>query len=168
MAGLLIAADEGIHQSLSERRRVSGATVGALEAFLATRGARTLGLRMEKSQANAQELARRLEGHLGVTRVLYPGLESHPTHANARSFMNGYGAMLSFETTGSGERASAVCERTELINHATSLGGIESTMERRAGIAGQETIPPTLIRFSVGCEDVDDLWADLDRALSEG
>ena len=167
LAGLLIAADEGVHESLSERRRISGATVGAMEAFLATRGARTLGLRMEKSQANAKELAGRLEGHRGVTRVLYPGLESHPTHANARSFMNGYGAMLSFETTGAGERASAVCERAELINHATSLGGIESTMERRAGIEGQETIPPTLIRFSVGCEDVDDLWADLDRALSQ-
>ena len=73
--------------------------------------------------------------------------------------------MMSFETTGTGERAGAVCERAELINHATSLGGIESTMERRAVIPGQETIPPTLIRFSVGCEDVEDLWADLTQAL---
>jgi len=137
-----------------------------MEAFLAIRGARTLGLRMERAQANAMALALRLEGHPGVTRVLYPGLESHPTHANAAAFMCGYGAMMSFETTGSGNRASAVCERVELINHATSLGGIESTMERRAVIPGQETIPPTLIRFSVGCEDVDDLWADLDQALT--
>jgi cystathionine gamma-synthase len=80
--------------------------------------------------------------------------------------MTGFGAMVSFETTGSGERATAVCARAELINHATSLGGVETTMERRASIAGQERIPPTLIRMSVGCEHVDDLWADLSRALA--
>ena len=73
--------------------------------------------------------------------------------------------MLSFETTGDGERASRFCEAARLINHATSLGGVESTMERRAVIPGQETIPETLIRFSVGCENVDDLWRDLDQAL---
>ena len=166
LAGLLIASSPELHNQLSERRRISGGSVGAMEAFLALRGARTLALRMEKAQANAMELAHRLDAHSGVTRVHYPGLQSHPTHANAASFMKGFGAMLSFETTGSGERASAVCDRIGLINHATSLGGIESTMERRAIIAGQETIPPTLIRFSVGCEDVEDLWSDLEQALS--
>jgi cystathionine gamma-synthase len=80
--------------------------------------------------------------------------------------MAGYGAMLSFEPTGSGERASEVCSRVELIHHATSLGGVESTMERRAVIPGQERIPPSLIRMSVGCENVDDLWADLTQAIS--
>ena len=80
--------------------------------------------------------------------------------------MNGFGAMMSFDVTGSGERASAFVEAAELINNATSLGGIESTMERRALIAGQENMPPTLIRFSVGCEHVEDLWRDLDRALA--
>ena len=79
--------------------------------------------------------------------------------------MSGFGAVLSFEPTGPGERASDVCARVELINHATSLGGVESTMERRAVIPGQERIPPALIRMSVGCEHVDDLWADLTRAL---
>ncbi len=97
--------------------------------------------------------------------MLYPGLPSHGTHAVAKSFMNGFGAMLSFETTGDGQRASEVCARAELINHATSLGGVESTMERRAVLAGQERIPPTLIRMSVGCEHVDDIWADLLQAL---
>jgi cystathionine gamma-synthase len=72
---------------------------------------------------------------------------------------------MSFETIGSGDQATEVCSRAELINHATSLGGVETTMERRATIAGQERIPPTLIRLSVGCEDVDDLWADLNHAL---
>ncbi len=79
--------------------------------------------------------------------------------------MSGFGAMMSFETTGSGAWATEVCQRVQLINHATSLGGVESTMERRATIPGQERIPPTLIRLSVGCEDVDDLWADLAAAL---
>jgi len=97
--------------------------------------------------------------------VLYPGLPGHGTHAVAKSFMNGFGAMLSFETTGDGQRASDVCARAELINHATSLGGVESTMERRAVLAGQERIPPTIIRMSVGCESVDDIWADLVQAL---
>ena len=95
----------------------------------------------------------------------YPGLASHPTHEVATRFMSGFGAMMSFETTGPGERATEVCARAELINHATSLGGVESTMERRATIPGQERIPATLIRFSVGCEDVEDLWADLAQAL---
>ncbi|NNE12734.1 MAG: PLP-dependent transferase, partial [Ilumatobacter sp.] len=117
-------------------------------------------------QANAVELAQRLEAHRGVATVRYPGLPSHGTHAVAASFMTGFGAMLSFETTGDGDRADAVCRRTELIHHATSLGGVETTMERRAAIPGQERIPPTLIRMSVGCEQVDDLWTDLEQALA--
>ena len=124
-----------------------------------------MSLRLERSQANALELAQRLSGHPGVTRMLYPGLPSHPTHDVAASFMNGFGAMMSFETTGSGERATEICTRTELIVHATSLGGVETSMERRASIPGQERIPPTLIRLSVGCENVDDLWADFQHAL---
>ncbi len=165
LAGLLVTRNHSLFDELSERRKLTGAIVGALEAFLATRGARTLALRMEKAQHNALILAERLEAHPQVAKVRYPGLPSHDTHEAARSFMRGFGAMMSFETTGSGERASAVCERARLINHATSLGGIESTMERRAVIPGQETIPPTLIRFSVGCEDVEDLWGDLTQAL---
>jgi len=80
--------------------------------------------------------------------------------------MMGWGAMISFETVGSAERATAICEQVEIINHATSLGGIESTMERRAAVPGQETIPPSLIRFSVGCEDVEDLSNDLANAFA--
>ena len=136
-----------------------------MEAFLTIRGARTLSLRVERAQANAMELAQRLEQHPEITRVLYPGLPSHRTHAVAATFMSGFGAMMSFETSGSGDRATEVCTRAELINHATSLGGVETTMERRAAIAGQERIPPTLIRLSVGCEDVDDLWSDFNHAL---
>ncbi len=166
LAGVLAVDRDDLFEEFHERRLLHGASIGAMEAFLTIRGARTLGLRLDRAQANAMELATRLEAHPEVARVRYPGLVSHPTHEVATRFMSGFGAMLSFETAGSGERATEVCERAELINHATSLGGVESTMERRATIPGQERIPPTLIRFSVGCENVDDLWADLDRALT--
>jgi cystathionine gamma-synthase len=165
LAGVLVTRDESLYDEFHRRRLLHGATIGAMEAFLTIRGARTLGLRLERAQANALELAQRLAGHPGVERVRYPGLADHPTHDVARSFMAGFGAMMSFETVGSGAWATEVCQRVQLVNHATSLGGVESTMERRATIPGQERIPPTLIRFSVGCEDVEDLWADLDAAL---
>jgi cystathionine gamma-synthase len=165
LAGALTVARDDLFDEFHERRLLHGASIGAMEAFLTIRGARTLGLRLERAQDNALELAHRLEAHPEISRVRYPGLPSHPTHDVAASFMVGFGAMVSFETTGSGGRATEVCERVELINHATSLGGVESTMERRAAIPGQERIPPTLIRFSVGCEDVEDLWADLAHAL---
>ncbi len=166
LAGVLTVASDDLYDEFHERRLLHGASIGAMEAFLTIRGARTLGLRLERAQDNAMELAIRLEAHPEISRVRYPGLASHPTHEVAARFMSGFGAVLSFETTGTGDRATQVCECAELVNHATSLGGVESTMERRAAIAGQERIPPTLIRFSVGCEDVDDLWADLDRALN--
>jgi cystathionine gamma-synthase len=165
LAGVLVTRDDVVFEEFHRRRLLHGATIGAMEAFLTIRGARTLALRLDRAQRNAMELAARLEAHGQIRRVLYPGLSSHSTHAVAASFMTGFGAMLSFEPTGSGERASEVCTRVELINHATSLGGVESTMERRAVIPGQERIPPSLIRMSVGCEDVEDLWADLQQAL---
>ena len=166
LAGLLVTQDEELHEEFRDRRLLNGATIGAMEAFLAIRGARTLALRMEKAQANAMELAARLDASDDVALVRYPGLESHPTHENAAKFMLGWGAMISFEAVGSGERATAICEQAEIINHATSLGGVESTMERRASVPGQETIPPTLIRLSVGCEDVEDLSNDLANAFA--
>ena len=165
MGGMLVTRDEGLIGRLEERRTLAGATLGAMEAYLATRGIRTLALRLERAQANALELAFRLEAHPEIRRVRYPGLPDDENHAVARSFMDGFGPMLSFETTGEGDRATRVCEAVRLINHATSLGGVESTMERRAVIPGQETIPQTLIRFSVGCENVEDLWLDLEQAL---
>ena len=165
LAGVLMTRDDDLYAEFVDRRLIYGATIGAMEAFLTVRGARTLGLRLERAQDNAMELALRLDAHGGVTRVLYPGLPAHPTHEVAKRFMAGFGAMLSFETTGDGDHAADVCARVELINHATSLGGVESTMERRAAIAGQERIPPTLIRLSVGCENVDDLWSDLVGSL---
>ena len=165
LAGVAVTRDDALRDELAERRLLHGATIGAMEAFLTIRGARTLALRLERAQASAGELAERLARHPGVARVRYPGLADHPTHAVAASFMSGYGAVLSFEATGGADHADEACRRVELVHHATSLGGVESTMERRGAIVGQERIPPALIRMSVGCESVDDLWADLDRAL---
>ena len=167
LAGVLVCANDELYDEFDERRLLHGATIGAMEAFLAIRGARTLALRMGKAQANVAELAARLDASDDVAVVRFPGLASHDTHANAAKFMKGWGSMISFETVGSSERATAICERVEIINHATSLGGVESTMERRAAIPGQETIPPTLIRFSVGCEDVEDLSDDLANAFAQ-
>ena len=166
LAGVLVTRDDEIFDELEHRRLLYGGTIGAMEAFLTARGTRTLALRIERAQENAMELARRLEGHAEVAVVRYPGLVSHPTHEVAASFMSGFGAMMSFDPTGPGARAGEVCARVQLIHHATSLGGVESTMERRSVIEGQEGMPPSLIRFSVGCEDVQDIWSDLDQALA--
>lgn len=165
MAGSLAVRDDALYDELWHRRVRNGGTIGGLEAFLSIRGARTLGLRIERATTNAQILAERLEAHPDISIVRYPGLASHSTHGHAASFMTGFGAMMSFDVVGTGERASRVVEHTRIINNATSLGGIESTWERRALIPGQESMPPTLIRFSVGCEHVDDLWADISAAL---
>jgi cystathionine gamma-synthase len=124
-----------------------------------------MALRLERAQASAMTLAERLEKHPGVARVRYPGLSSHPTHALARDQLRGFGTIISFDVRGDAAAADAVCSRLELIHHATSLGAVESTIERRAAIPGQEHLPPSLLRLSVGIEDLDELWADLDAAL---
>ena len=110
-------------------------------------------------------LAERLEASPHVDVVRYPGLASHPDHDVAAKVLDGFGAMVSFDVAGTAEDADAVLARLDLITHATSLGGVESTIERRAVLQGQEHLPVTLLRLSVGCEDVDDLWADLQQAL---
>jgi cystathionine gamma-synthase len=149
---------------LVRRREVAGATPGALECFLALRGARTLAVRLRQSQESAGELARRLVGHPAVGRVRYPGLPDDPHHALAARQMGGFGAVLSFEVADAGT-ADAVCAAVRVIASATSVGGVESTIERRAKLPGQEHVPAGLVRISVGCEHVEDLWADLAAAL---
>lgn len=146
-------------------RELNGAAPGALESFLAVRGARTLALRLERAQQTAMALATWLEKHPLVTCVRYPGLPSHPTHAVASRVLKGFGTIISFDVAGGAEAADAVCGHTQLIRHATSLGAVESTMERRSAIAGQDHLPPSLLRLSVGIEDMNDLMADLDSAL---
>ena len=110
-------------------------------------------------------LAERLEAHPRVARVRYPGLSSHPTHAIAKRMLGGFGTILASDLQCGADIADAVCRNVGLIRHATSLGAVESTIERRAAIPGQGHLPPSLLRLSVGIENADDLWADLDAAV---
>lgn len=135
---------------LHRHRTLHGAIAGPMEVFLALRGLRTLALRFERACASAAELAARLQGHPAVARVRYPGS----------------GAMLSIDVAGDAAAAERVCAATRVWFHSTSLGGVESQLERRRRQPSEpETVPENLIRLSVGIEHVEDLWADLDRAL---
>jgi cystathionine gamma-synthase len=167
LMGALVAADGDLWVRLKMRRDLGGAVPGALETYLTLRGMRTLAVRMDRAQANAHELARRLDAHPAVRRVLYPGLPADPGHERVTRLHDGYGAMISFLVEGGATAADAVCDRVEVITHATSLGGVESLIERRARYAvdAANGTPENLLRFSVGIEDVDDLWADLVQAL---
>ncbi len=164
LMGVAVTRDEALVERLREARRLLGSTPGALEAYLALRGLRTLPVRLERGEASALELARRLSGHPAVPRVRYPGLPGDPGHERAGRLMDGYGAMLSFEVAGGASQADRICERVEVLTHATSLGGVETLIERRAKYP-LELAPEGLLRVSVGCEDVEDLWRDLERAL---
>jgi cystathionine gamma-synthase len=165
LMGVTVSADQQGAQRLVHHREIRGATPGALEAFLALRGLRTLPLRMERAQANALEIARRLDDHPEVDRVRYPGLPDDPGHERTRAFMDGPGAVLSFEVRGGPDRADALCHATRLFAYATSFGGVESTMERRARWPQERGVPEALVRANIGCEHVEDLWDDLDQAL---
>jgi cystathionine gamma-synthase len=165
LGGVVTVRDSQRLAALRQSRELSGATPGTLEAFLAVRGARTLAVRLERAQHNAMTLAERLAQHPNVTLTRYPGLASHPTHGAARRQLRGFGTIISFDVRGDTSTADGVCAGLRLIQHATSLGAVESTMERRASIPGQEHLPETLLRLSVGIEAVEDLWSDLDSAL---
>jgi cystathionine gamma-synthase len=122
---------------------------------------------MKKSQENAMDLANRLVKHPAISRVRYPGLATDPYHERAKSFMKGFGAVVSFEVKASVEQIDLMCNSAKLITNATSLGGVESLWERRRRWKTEsETIPENLIRFSVGIENADDLWADIQSAMA--
>jgi cystathionine gamma-synthase len=165
LGGVVTVRDAALLAALRQARELAGATPGTLETFLAVRGVRTLAVRLERAQRNAMVLADRLAEHPGVLIARYPGLASHPTHDAARRQLKGFGTIISFDIDGGADVADAVCARLRLIQHATSFGAVESTIERRASVPGQEHLPPSLLRLSVGIEAVEDLWADLDQAL---
>ncbi len=165
LLGVAICRDEARADALREARHTTGATPGGLEAWLALRGLRTLPVRLERAQATALELARRLHEHPHVARVFYPGLPDDPGHELAGRQMDGFGTMLAFEVEGGAARADAICAQVRLLTHATSLGGVETLIERRAGQEGEEHIPEGVLRVSVGCEHPEDLWEDLAAAL---
>lgn len=148
MIGLVCSTDDAVHAALVEARTFVGATPGALEAFLALRGLRTLPIRHEASTRNATELAARLRAH--------PAVE----------WAKSVGPMLSFIVKGGADAADRACGAVRVIVQATSLGGVESTMERRQKYAGDAHVNPGLVRMSVGIEDLEDLWSDLSAALA--
>ena len=164
MLGLVSTRYADDAASLRHIRAQAGATPGAMEAWLALRGLRSLPVRLDYAQRSAMLLAQRLAAHPLVTRVHYAGLPNDPGHERAKRFMTGFGAMLSIQLDSTDELAEAVCTRVEVFTHAKSLGGIESLIDRRARYA-DSSAPGTLLRLSIGCEHVDDLWADLSNAL---
>jgi cystathionine gamma-synthase len=148
--GALVVRDEQLYGVLKGRRDLVGAIPGTLESWLALRGLRTLHLRLERAQSNATDLAARLAAHAAVTEVRYPG----------------FGAVVSVVLP-SAEAADLFTHSTSLWVHATSLGGVESTFERRRRWQGEPTtVPEGLVRMSVGIEDVEDLWNDVEQALA--
>lgn len=171
--GLVFAAGQ---EELAERvgftQFAAGAVSSPFDAFLTSRGIKTLGIRMQRHSQNALVIARRLSEHPGIARVLYPGLESHPGHALAARQMSGFGGMVSIDLAGGGEAARRFAESTELFTLAESLGGVESLVNypsemTHASVKGTEAeVPESIVRLSVGIEDVDDLLADIDQALA--
>ncbi|UFU01991.1 PLP-dependent transferase [Ruania suaedae] len=164
--GAALTDDAGLHERLRTRRSIGGAVAGPWEAWLALRGMRTLALRVERSQRNAAALAEHLRDHPQVVAVSYPGLPDHPQHARAAAQMSGFGSILTLRPAGGVRGAEALTRALRLWVPATSLGGVESSLERRRRFAAEAvTVPEDLLRLSVGIEDVSDLIADLDQAL---
>jgi cystathionine gamma-synthase len=147
-------------------QRVGGAVPSPADCYWLTRSIRTLAYRMKGHAEHAMILAEFLLNHPKVEKVYYPGLKSHPGHEIAASQMSGFGGVVSFTVQGGAEEADAVVSKLHLFANATSLGGVESLIERRAAVEGPDTLtPPNLLRVSVGLEHTDDLLEDLNQAL---
>jgi cystathionine beta-lyase/cystathionine gamma-synthase len=171
VGGALAYNDDGLHEQLKFLQNAVGAVPGPMDCFLVMRGIKTLGLRMERHCSNALTIARFLEDHQAVHKVLYPGLESHPQYALAQRQMRGPGGMISV-ILDSPEAAERMVTRTRLFALAESLGGIESLIEHPYSMTQASTaaspiaVPQALVRLSVGVEHVDDLIEDLRAALA--
>jgi cystathionine beta-lyase/cystathionine gamma-synthase len=171
VGGALVMTNDDIYQQLKFLQNAAGCVPGPLDSWLVLRGLKTLAVRMRAHEANALAIARFLEEHPAVERVLYPGLPSHPQHALARRQMRGFGGMISIILKGGEAAARAMVTCTKLFTLAESLGGVESLIELPAGmthtsVAGSHLeVPAGLIRLSVGIEEQDDLIADLEAAL---
>lgn len=175
IGGVLVTRDSDLHQRLYYIQNATGAVLGPLDCFLLSRGLKTLDLRVREHCRSAQEIAERLTADPRVRRVLYPGLTTHPGHQLAQQQMQGgFGGMLSFEMGGDYQQAKRLVESTHLFQLAVSLGAVESLIEQPASMShasydaadrAAHGITDSLIRLSVGLEDVEDLWFDLDQAL---
>ncbi len=174
LGGALVVNDDALSERIEFLQLAVGALPGPLDCFLALRGTKTLHLRVERHCRNAKQVVDLLAAHPRVKTIHYPGLPDHPNHAVAARQMRDFGGMVSFVLDADVEEAKAVCTRTEVFTLAESLGGVESLIEHppsmtHASIPEEERrkigIDDGLIRLSVGVEDVDDLLADLERAL---
>lgn len=151
LLGAVVVSDDELGEALRTRRVLLGAAPSAFDCFLALRGVRTLAIRMDRAEASAQELVRRLDGWAGVSRVRYPG----------------WGSIIAIEVDAPPDAIDAMCERAQVWTYATSLGGVESLIERRRRWPLESTtVPENLVRLSVGIEDVEDLWTDLSTILT--
>jgi len=158
---------DALYADLAAVRHDSGAVPGPMEAWLALRGVRTMPLRVRAAVANAGTLAARLADHPGVARVRYPGLPDDPGHERAAATMDGFGSLLSIDLADA-RTAERFIDGCVLWTHATSLGSVESTFERRRRWSGElDVVPEGLVRLSVGVEHVDDLWHDLEQSLDQ-
>lgn len=175
VGGILVAADAGVLARLRDVMVHTGCCMDPHQAFLVLRGLKTLGLRVERAQANAMAIARWLEAHPKVRWVRYIGLASHPQHELAARQMSGFGSMIGFELKGGFEAGAKLMDSVRLATLAVSLGGVETLIEHpasmtHAGLSRESReaagFTDGLVRYSVGIEEVDDLIADLDQALA--
>jgi len=171
VGGALVVRDLEVAEQVAFHQNSIGAVSGPFDSWLTLRGLRTLAVRMERHCDNAERVVEFLGAHPAVSQVVYPGLEEHPGHAVASRQMRRYGGIVSFRVAAGEQAALDACARARVFTLAESLGGIESLIEHpgrmtHASVAGTELeVPSDLIRLSVGIETVDDLLADLDRAL---
>ncbi|AIF49385.1 cystathionine beta-lyase [Dyella japonica A8] len=175
VGGIVVAGSKEMAEQMAFLQNSVGAIAGPFDSFLAMRGLKTLHLRMKAHCESAMHLAKWLEGHSAIDRVIYPGLKSHPQHALAKRQMQGFGGIISIEVKGGLKSARRMLERCELFALAESLGGVESLIEHPA-IMTHASVPPAnrkrlgisdgLVRLSVGVEDVVDLQGELQRSLA--
>lgn len=176
VGGAIITSLDDVYETLKYHQNAVGAVPGPFDAWLVMRGLKTLKVRMEEHQKNAAAIALHLEKHPAIEHVYYPGLASHPQHELAKKQMSGFGGMVSIVVRGGLENARKVLNNTKLFALAESLGGVESLIGHPASmthfsipkeIREERGIVDGLVRLSVGIEDLDDLIADLDHALSK-
>ena len=175
VGGVAVTADAELAEQLKFLQFAVGAVPGPLDCWLALRGTKTLAVRMERHAQNAQAIAEKIAKHPAIRRAVYPGLPAHPHHALAKRQMSGFGGIVAFDV-GSREAAHTLLESVKIFSLAESLGGVESLISvpaemTHASVPAEDRarlgITPGLVRISVGIEDVEDLWADLEQALAK-
>ncbi|MCB9015643.1 MAG: PLP-dependent transferase [Lentimicrobiaceae bacterium] len=176
VAGMIVAKDKALGTKLRSMMVTMGCNMDPHQAYMVIRGVKTLGIRVERAQESAMKIARFLENHPKVEWVKYPGLESHPQHELAKSQMDGFGSMISFELKGGLTAGKVLMDNVKLAILAVSLGGVETLIQHPASMTHSKVpheakikagISDGLVRYSVGIEDVDDLIADLKQGLDK-